>query len=188
MKEIATKRELKEFLEVELGRLKKSCNKYILCCPFIIYEEQIKYRLIKLLRKAEFHTNSHHLLRGKYYRYRLFNYETRNRMFIPMNAIDKGINIAHIGDIVINDNARVGKNVKIYPGIVIGNNEFKDHVKCPIIGDNVFIGPGVKIIGDIRIVDNCIIAANSVVTKSIEEPNSVVAGIPAKVIKKHSYY
>ena len=48
---------------------------------------------------------------------------------------------------------------------MIGNNEFKDHVKCPIIGDNVYIGIGAKIFGGLTIADNCIVSANSVVTK-----------------------
>ena len=188
MEKIVSKKQLKEFLNDELGKVKKICNTNMIYSPIIVYEEQIKYRLIKLLRKAEYHTNTHHLIRGCIYRYRLFHFETKYRMFIPMNAIDKGLNIVHIGNIIINDNVRIGKNVKLFPGIVIGNNEFKDHKKCPIIGNNVFIGAGSKIIGDIKIADNCIIAENSGVTKSITEENMTVGGVPAKPIKKHNYY
>lgn len=57
------------------------------------------------------------------------------------------------------------------------------------IGDNVFIGTGAKIIGDISIANNVVIGANSVVCKSIEEPGITVAGIPAKKIsEKDSRY
>ena len=52
----------------------------------------------------------------------------------------------------------------------------------PIIGDNVFIGAGAKILGDITIGDNCVIGANSVVVKSVPS-NSIVAGVPAKVLR-----
>lgn len=54
----------------------------------------------------------------------------------------------------------------------------------PIIGDNVYIGPGAILFGDIRIGDNVMIGANSTVTKSFEESNIVIAGSPAKIIKK----
>ena len=187
MEKIVTKKQLKEFLDDELGKIKKNCNPFILHCPYVIYEEQVKYVFIKLLRKAEYHTNTKHLIRGFLYRNRLFHYEVKHKMFIPMNRIDKGLNIAHIGNIIINDHVRIGKNLKIYPGVIIGNNEFKDHIKCPIIGDNVYIGAGSKIIGDIKISNNCIIAANSIVSKSITEDNLIVGGIPAKTIKKNNY-
>lgn len=123
-----------------------------------------------------------------YYRFKLLRYETKHTIFIPLNKVDIGLNIAHIGTIIINDNATIGKNLKIYPGVVIGNNEFKDHVKCPIIGDNVYIGIGAKIFGGLTIADNCIVSANSVVTKSIKQKNSIVVGAPARLIKKNNYY
>lgn len=188
MKLITTKKELKEFFDVELGRIKKGCSGFNLYNPFIIYEDQIKYKLLYYLRKAEYHTNSKHRIRGLYYRIRLFRYETKHTMFIPMNKIDKGLNIAHIGTIIINDNATIGKNFKVYPGVVIGNNEFKDHVKCPTIGDNIYVGANAKLFGELSVADNTIIAANSVVTKSIKKKNSVVGGVPAKLIKIHDYY
>lgn len=56
--------------------------------------------------------------------------------------------------------------------------------KAPKIGDNVYIGPGAVIFGDIEIADGCYVGANAVVNKSFLEPNSVIVGIPAKVVKK----
>lgn len=51
------------------------------------------------------------------------------------------------------------------------------------IGNNVYIGPGAKIIGRIRIGDNVVIGANAVVTKDV--PNGVtVGGVPAKIISE----
>ena len=63
----------------------------------------------------------------------------------------------------------------------IGANGGSD--KAPIIGNDVYIGPGAVIYGDIRIADGCYIGANAVVNKSIVEPHSVVVGAPAKIIK-----
>ena len=188
MRTINSKKELKDFLNKEYSIIKDDCHGIVLHLPLIICEEQIKYRIIKYLRKAEYHTNVNHKIRGFFYRLKLFNIETKYCMLIPMNVIDKGLNIAHIGNIMINDNAKIGKNVKIYPNIVVGNNEFKSHTKCPTIGNNVFIGTGAKLFGDIKVADNCIIAANSVVTKSINQKNSVIGGIPGSIIKKHNYY
>ncbi|HZK96180.1 MAG TPA: hypothetical protein VFC67_18420 [Prolixibacteraceae bacterium] len=54
---------------------------------------------------------------------------------------------------------------------------------APQIGENVYIGPGVKIFGDTIIADNCYIGANAVVNKSFLQKGSVIVGIPAKVVK-----
>ncbi len=54
----------------------------------------------------------------------------------------------------------------------------------PIIGDNVYIATGAKILGDIKVGDNSIIGANAVVIEDVPK-NSIVAGIPAKVIKSN---
>ena len=56
--------------------------------------------------------------------------------------------------------------------------------KAPILGDNVYIGPGAKIFGDITLGSNIAIAANSTVNKSILEDNILIAGSPAKKIKE----
>jgi serine O-acetyltransferase len=56
-------------------------------------------------------------------------------------------------------------------------------VGAPIIGDNVYIAPGVKIYGNIKIPNNCAIGANSVVNRSIIEENMLIAGVPAQTIK-----
>jgi serine O-acetyltransferase len=57
--------------------------------------------------------------------------------------------------------------------------------KAPKLGNNVFIGTGAKIIGDITIADNVAIGANAVVVKSITEPGTTWGGIPAKKISDH---
>ena len=65
----------------------------------------------------------------------------------------------------------------------MGVNIGAHHDKAPRIGNNVYIGLGAIIFGDIEIVDNVSIGANATVNKSVFEPNSVVAGTPAKVVK-----
>lgn len=103
---------------------------------------------------------------------------------IPPNTIGPGLTIWHWGSLVVNGNARIGDNCTIRPDVVIG---YKDRTgPAPIIGNNVTINSGSRIIGNgIVVGDNVIIAPGAVVTKSIPS-NSVVAGVPAKVIKELS--
>ena len=68
-KYILTKKDLKRFLDKELKIITKFCRKWFLrFCPILIYEEQIKYKFIKTLRKTEYYTNTNQKLRGWYYR------------------------------------------------------------------------------------------------------------------------
>ena len=90
-----------------------------------------------------------------------------------------GLSLPHRGNIIVNPQAKIGENCRIHVGVNIGAH----HDKAPRIGNNVYIGPGAIIFGDIEIADNVSIGANATVNKSVFEPNSVVAGTPAKVVK-----
>ena len=83
--------------------------------------------------------------------------------------------------VVVHRNAKIGKNCIIGSCVTIGGRSGLKQV--PVIGDNVYIGSGAKVLGDVKIGDNVIIGANSVVIKDVIE-NSVVVGIPSRVIKK----
>ena len=85
-------------------------------------------------------------------------------------------------NIIISPKAKLGNNVKLHGANCIGNNGFID--KAPTIGNNVDIGYGAVIIGDIEIADDIIIGANALVNKSFLEKGVVIAGVPAKIIKK----
>ena len=102
---------------------------------------------------------------------------------IPINTFGEGLSIAHYGCIVVNSKARIGKNCRIQEGVTIGATN--GNSKAPIIGDNVFIGSGAKIIGDISIANDVAIGANAVVVKSINESAVTYAGIPAKKISEN---
>ena len=99
---------------------------------------------------------------------------------IPINVFEEGLSIAHYGLLVVNSNAHIGKNCRIQEGVTIGATN--GNAAAPRIGNNVFIGSGAKIIGDISIADNVAIGAGSVVVKSITEPSVTYAGIPAKKV------
>lgn len=103
------------------------------------------------------------------------------------NIFGPGLAIVHYGTIVIDPTTRIGKNCRIHVGSHIGGAaQFVDPAEAekfsPRIGDNVYIGPGAKLYGPIKIGDNCVIGANAVVTKSFPEAGLTLAGVPAKVI------
>jgi putative colanic acid biosynthesis acetyltransferase WcaB len=95
--------------------------------------------------------------------------------------IDRGLQLHHGHALVINKNVKLGKNCVVRQSTTIGNA--KAGGDCPIIGDNVDIGSNVCILGPIRIGNNVIIGAGSVVVKSIPS-NSIAVGNPARVIKE----
>jgi serine O-acetyltransferase len=99
-------------------------------------------------------------------------------------TIGPGLLIPHGQCIVIGGSCIIGRNVTIQQGVTIGNNldKNRDGKMQPIIGNNVLIAAGAKIIGPVTIGDNSIIGANSVVTSDIPM-NSIAVGIPANVIK-----
>lgn len=102
----------------------------------------------------------------------------------PCCDIGGGIRFAHYSCIVINDKAKIGSNCLIFQGVTIGSSRGIHHCGVPQIGNNVFISPGAKIIGNIQIGDYCFIAANSVVTHDV--PNySVIVGAPARIISNN---
>lgn len=84
--------------------------------------------------------------------------------------------------VVIHKRARIGRNVLIGPQVTVGGRSNRDGV--PVIGDNVYLSTGCKILGDIQIGDNVVIGANAVVIKSVPS-NSVAAGVPAVVIRSN---
>lgn len=105
---------------------------------------------------------------------------------IPINVIGPGLFIAHVGSIVISRGARIGANLRINIGVVIG--EDRGIQNAPTIGNNVTIEPGSKVFGNIEIADGIHIGANSVVNKSFLESGVVIAGVPAKMISTNRNY
>ena len=91
--------------------------------------------------------------------------------------IGYGLRIVHNGPIVINVSATIGDNVDIYQNTTIGSM----FLKAAQIGNNVYIGPSVCIVEDVKIGDGVTIGAGAVIVKDVEA-GTTVAGNPAKVI------
>lgn len=82
---------------------------------------------------------------------------------------------------MISGGAVIGANCNIYQGVTIGQKLRGERKGYPIIGNEVFISPGAKIIGKVKIGNNVVIGANAVVDKDVED-NAVVGGVPAKIL------
>lgn len=91
--------------------------------------------------------------------------------------IGKDLHLIHSGNISIHPGAVIGDRCGIMHDVTIGTNMGEG---APIIGDDVFIGAGAKVLGGIRIGNNVNIAANSLVISDIPD-NSTAMGVPAKV-------
>jgi serine O-acetyltransferase len=87
--------------------------------------------------------------------------------------------IDHFGGIIISGYARFGDNCRIRNGVVVGLRRVGE-TTAPVIGDNVDIGAGAKVLGPIRIGNNVAIGANAVVLCDVPDNCSAV-GVPAMV-------
>lgn len=99
----------------------------------------------------------------------------------PKTEVGPGLALFHGFGLVVNDHAVIGANVTLRNGVTIGHKE--PGGKCPRVGNNVQIGAGAILLGDITIGDGAIIGAGSVVTKPVP-PAATVVGNPARQISR----
>lgn len=98
----------------------------------------------------------------------------------PEANIGPGLFISHTGIVRIHPKTVAGKNLSITVGVLLGEKGLGGK-GAPIIGDNVFLGAGAKVLGTIRIGNNAKIGANAVVTRDIPD-NATAVGVPARVL------
>lgn len=141
-------------------------------------------KFLFLLRITEYYKNCSKTIIGRiifYFFYNKFKKLSLKLGFtIPLNVFGPGLLIPHYGTIVINSNAKIGKCCVLHTCVCIAGSEVKE------IGDFVYLSKGVTITGKVRIVKNVTISANSLVNKSCTNENSLLGGIPAKVLKQRS--
>ena len=95
--------------------------------------------------------------------------------------IEGGLYLPHALNIVVNRRCRIGKNCNLSQGVTLGISNRGEKKGTPVIGNNVYIGPGAVIFGEIEVCDNAAIGANCVVTKAVPE-KGVIVGVPGKLI------
>ena len=101
----------------------------------------------------------------------------------PGATIGTGFFIDHGMGVVIGETAIIGDNVTIYQGATLGGTGKEKGKRHPTIGNNVVIGAGAKVLGNILVGDNSYIGSNAVVIKDVP-PNSTVVGVPGRITKQ----
>lgn len=144
----------------------------------VSYEWCMKNRLLKKILNTK----------GKFYIRPPFYCDYGKNIYVGKNFFcNFGCTILDVAPVIIGDNAWFGPNVQIYTASHAINsrerNKGIEFGKKIYIGNNVWIGGNVIVLPGIKIGDNCVIGAGSVVTKSIPN-NSLAVGNPAKIIRQ----
>lgn len=112
----------------------------------------------------------------------LMHYSIKYGFDIAVSAeIGEGFYIGHFGGIAIGPRSSIGKNCNISQGVSLGQKNRGKHAGVPVILDNVYIGPGAMIIGNVVVGNYAAVGANCVVTKDVPD-YGVVVGVPGQVI------
>ena len=139
------------------------------------FKAQYRFKIAKF-----FHNRGHQLIA------RYISEKTRKKTGIeihPGAQIGKGLFIDHGMGVVIGETAIVGDNVTMYHGVTLGGTGKEKGKRHPTIEDNVFIGTGAKILGNITVGRNSKIGANAVILEDVP-PNCTAVGVPGRITKK----
>jgi serine O-acetyltransferase len=172
---IRHRKELLEYLDADLAAYK--LPRWTVRAR--LFHDRLRYQ--RNLRYLEYATGGASgpaaLLLRVYFRWRTRRLGRWLGLEIPPGVVGPGLRLVHTGLIIISERAQVGRNCRIHAGVNIG--EWRG--KAPVIGDNVYIGPGAKIVGGVTVGDKAVIGANAVVSKDVP-PGVTVGGVPAKII------
>ncbi len=100
----------------------------------------------------------------------------------PAAQIGKGFFIDHGMGVVIGETTVIGNNVTLFQGVTLGGTGKEQGKRHPTIGNNVVVGAGAKILGNIQIGDNVAVGANAVVLENVPA-NSTVVGVPGRIAR-----
>lgn len=141
------------------------------------------YHYLRHLRYIEYYKSGGNKMKLLYHWFLYKRLGFRLNYTIYPNTIGPGFHIYHVGGFVhIGPQCVIGCNCTLQPGVVFGNKHEDATDAKIIVGDNCYFGVGAKNFGPVTIGNNVTVGANSVVTKDIPD-NTVVGGIPARVIK-----
>lgn len=101
----------------------------------------------------------------------------------PGATIGKGLFIDHGMGVVIGETAVIGENATLFQGVTLGGTGKEKGKRHPTLGNNVVVGAGACILGNIRIGDNVSIGANAVVVRDVPD-NSTVVGVPGRITSR----
>lgn len=101
----------------------------------------------------------------------------------PGARIGSGFFIDHGTGVVIGETSVIGDNVTLFQGVTLGGTGKTREKRHPTLEDNVVVGAGAEVLGDITLGEGSRVGSGSVVVNSIP-PNSTVVGIPGRVVKR----
>ena len=104
----------------------------------------------------------------------------------PRAIIGPGLYLGHSGPIIVGDTV-LGSNVDLSPGVIIGLAGRGERRAFSVIGNRVYVAPGAKLIGPIRVGNDVAVGANAVVTRDVAD-RAVVGGVPARVISERGSF
>lgn len=148
----------------------------------MVLKKSMEHKYLRMWRKASYY-NEHKpgSFLARLYSYRLFNLKNKTQMSIPPEVkIGPGLYMGHLGRVIINENAILGKNINLSTGITIGQTNRGSKMGSPTIGNNVWIGTNAVIVGKINIGDDVLIAPNAYVNMDVPS-HSIVIGNPATI-------
>ena len=97
--------------------------------------------------------------------------------------IGEGFTLLHGGSVRIHPDAVIGERVTIMHEVTIGANTVqRTDKRAPVIGNDVFVGAGAKILGPVHVGDGAVIAANSLVLIDVPA-GATAAGVPARILR-----
>lgn len=182
---IDTQEKLMECMKIEKALYRSIGYKGSVHAFFTQCEVGKIYRYIQYLRFDEYYTNKREKntldkICGAYFRMRHNKLGVQLGMSIPINTFGKGLLVYHSQGIIVHRDSRCGNNCKLHGLNCIGNSGTEKNCGYPQVGNNLDLGVGAKIIGNIRLGNNIKIGSNAVACKTCVMDNAVLIGIPAK--------
>lgn len=105
----------------------------------------------------------------------------------PGARIGPGFFIDHGMGVVIGETTEIGENVTLYQGVTLGGTGREKGKRHPTLGNNVVVGAGAKILGNLRIGNQVKVGAGSVVIERVPD-NCTVVGVPAEIVKREGVH
>lgn len=154
---------------------------------WLLQTEQYQLRrYMRYLRSEEYYTFIKPNKVLKYWYFRKKNkLGAKLGFFIPAGCFGPDLKIAHYGSIIVNPHTRVGAGCTLHGNCCLGNKGTEhDEDDSPVLGNNINIGQGAQILGNVRLADGITIGAGSIVTKSFDEEDITIVGTPARKISE----
>jgi len=183
---IQTKAELVEYIDADKSSNIVNCSRiYLFVEPILAFwgavrESYYVRKYLRTLRRLEYFTNINGGVKRLYYTIKWKRLSNKYQIYIHPNTVGKGLYIPHFHGGVQLNCLSMGDYCTVSAGVIVRNKGSQEN--RAIIGNNVELAVGSKVIGKITIGDNVVVCPNSVVIKDVPV-NAIVSGVPAQVVK-----